>query len=348
MKLGRADLLEVLIEALRYEPSERELDAARRPPYPLPRRWRRPRERIVQALQEAVPPDGRDVETITRVRAPIEPYASAVEQFGRPGTFSFSDSVCLLTAGGVLTIADAHRVAALVDGFDARALHRQIVLLHLARDDVAAAEAEAERMGPEWAWTAHRSIGRHLARRGDTEAFFARWSTYRAVKDRNEMDRLKGELVEAVGARDGWQRAVELTKDRRLGSAYAEHAFVAPSENGDVEGLLELFGGPARGVLGEIRELKLLAAALVAAAGPAPPADHPRLGEVLDRVIALDPTADKETMRDRDGILLQLWPAYGEESTLRRARAAARAPWIKRELSALPRDVPGPDAAARG
>ncbi|MEV0367358.1 hypothetical protein [Nocardia fusca] len=44
------------------------------------------------------------------------------------------------------------------------------------------------------------------------------------------------------------------------------------------------------------------------AAGWNPQDDHPMLGSVVDRWIAVDPTVDKATMRLRDGKLFEPWP----------------------------------------
>jgi len=44
-------------------------------------------------------------------------------------------------------------------------------------------------------------------------------------------------------------------------------------------------------------------------------------------------------MRWRDGELFGLWPAFGEQATLDRVRAAVRTPQYRRELKVLARDL---------
>ncbi len=84
--------------------------------------------------------------------------------------------------------------------------------------------------------------------------------------------------------------------------------------------------------------LFLLVGAVVAASPTDPEVDHPRLPSLLDEIIALDPTSSKDTIRLRNWLLLNLWPAFGDQASLDRAYKAARGPQAKGDLSrTLPR-----------
>jgi hypothetical protein len=73
--------------------------------------------------------------------------------------------------------------------------------------------------------------------------------------------------------------------------------------------------------------------------GVAPSATTRSCGGIVDRIIAVDLATDKATMRWRDAELFALWPAYGEQATLDRVRAAARTPRYRRDLMVLARDT---------
>jgi hypothetical protein len=88
-----------------------------------------------------------------------------------------------------------------------------------------------------------------------------------------------------------------------------------------------------------VDECGLLSRAVRAAAGHNPERDHPLLPGIVDRIIAVDPTTDKTTMRWRDAELYGLWPAYGEQATLDRVRAAVRTPQYRRDLKTLARNL---------
>jgi hypothetical protein len=68
-----------------------------------------------------------------------------------------------------------------------------------------------------------------------------------------------------------------------------------------------------------------------------PARNHPYLNDLVDRIIAVDPSTDRAAMRTRDWLLFSLWPAMGEKATLDRVRKAIRTPQYKRELKLLPR-----------
>jgi hypothetical protein len=211
---------------------------------------------------------------------------------------------------------------------------RQLVRNSLAAGDLAAAARHAAAMGSN-AWVGHREIGAAHATAGDAAAFFAGWKSYNAREARNRIADLKRTLVSAVAGRQGWQAALAVTKDKRIGPDFALYAFDAEA---DVDGLLALFGGDAAGVLTQADELVVLVRAVCAATPRNPDRDHPRLAEIVDRIITVEPST-KDTMRWRDGQLFRLWPAIGEQPTLDRVRKAVRTPSIKRELKVLARDL---------
>jgi hypothetical protein len=185
------------------------------------------------------------------------------------------------------------------------------------------------------AWVGYREIGAAHAAAGDAAAFFAGWKRYNAREARNRMADLKRTLVSAVARRQGWQAALAVTSDKRIGPDFARYAFDAET---DVDGLLALFSADAAGVLTQADELVVLVRAVCAATPRNPDRDHPRLAEILDRIIAVEPST-KDTMRWRDGQLFRLWPAIGAQSTLDRVRKAVRTPSIKRELKVLAREL---------
>ncbi|WP_280249313.1 hypothetical protein [Nocardia abscessus] len=82
------------------------------------------------------------------------------------------------------------------------------------------------------------------------------------------------------------------------------------------------------------------------AVGWNPQDDHPMLGSVVDRLIAVDPVVDKATMRRRAGKLFGLWPAIGEQATLDRVRKTVLTPSYRRELTVLARNLRGTDQSA--
>lgn len=93
--------------------------------------------------------------------------------------------------------------------------------------------------------------------------------------------------------------------------------------------------------------LRVLVAALQSEVrGQGPADDHPDLGWVLERVLALG-VETKAERSERDHLVLGLWPAVGEKATLQRLRAPVSSPGIKRELGTrLPREVPRGGPAA--
>jgi hypothetical protein len=334
--IGDSSVRDAVVEGLTAEVPQAEREAARTPPYPLPAAQRASRDRLVRVLVDRLPAEGNGPLTVTRVRGTPIPYRNEVASLQRPGRFDFGDAACALLAVGALDDADVEALAELLPRYCG--FRRQQVLNRLALDALDEARAAAARVPDGLSWVAYRDIAGVLADRGDTKGFFADWKHYEARQDRAGMTELKRRLVVGVARKDGWQAALAVTRDKRVGPEFARFAFDAFLD-GDVEGLRRLFAGAAAGVLSEEDELTMLARAVRAASGHNPETDHPLLGEIVDRIIAVDPTTDKATMRWRDGQLFALWPAYGEQATLDRVRSAVRTPRYKRELTTLARDL---------
>lgn len=313
-------------------------DAARRdPPYPTPAALRDD-EAVVRAALAAAGSGSATRPTVRAVLGEVTTFAQAVRLLDH-GPFSFVTATGLLLTAGALGPDDVESLVPAVDRLRAQAWRRQLVLNRLVEDDPAAAAEAADAMDDR-AFAGYRDIGAYHAARGDAPAFFALWRRYESSREqRFRMADLKRDLVRAVGARDGWAAAVELTRDRRIGPKFAADAFAPWAASGDVEGLLAGFDAEASGVLGELDELGVLVAALVAAAPAAPETDVEGLAAVYARLRAVDPTQDKATMRRRDFLLSTLWPAIGEPATLQAVRATIRTPQLRSELKELARDV---------
>jgi hypothetical protein len=273
---------------------------------------------------------------VTRVRGSVVSYRSEVASLGRSSRFDFGDAACALLAVGALDDTDVETLAGLLPA--SCGIRRQQVLNRLALGELDVAREVAGRIADGLSWVAYRDIAGTLADEGDTAGFFADWKHYEARQDRAGMADLKQRLVVGVARKGGWQAALAVTRDKRIGPEFARFSFHTFLD-GDVEGLARLLAGEAAGVLSEEDELTTLARAVRAAAGRNPESDHPMLGGIVDRIIAVDPTTDKATMRWRDAELFGLWPAYGEQATLDRVHSAVRTPSYKRELTTLARDI---------
>jgi len=328
--------VDLVLAGLTAPSTDAEREASRRPPYPLPAALQGIRDALLRELESRLPPEGGDGPlTVTRTMAPPRDYRSTVQDLRLPH-FEVADAACALVAVGALSDADVEK---LVDDLPASCgIRRQQVFNHSLDGDITGAREAAEKMG-ESRWVGYQDIARVAADRGDADLFFAHWKDYEAGRHRQSMPELKERLVSAVARRDGWQAGLALTKDKRIGPSFGYWAFVPFLDGGDVPGLWNVLVGDAQGVLPELEELSLLTRSVVAASDPDPITDHPMLGAVVDRLIAVDPTVDKATMRWRDGLLSELWPGIGEKATLDRVRKAVRAPSLRRELTNLARDV---------
>jgi hypothetical protein len=330
------DIAEVILAGLEAPMTSEERDAWRTPPYRLPPSLVPLQQWLLTELGAHLPGDGdagaAHQDVTTRVRSsPIE-LRSLARRLWRAESFDVADTACALLAAGVLHASAAERIAGRLPPYSG--FRRQLVRNSLATGDLVSAGEHAAAMGPN-AWVGYREIGAAHAAAGDAVAFFAGWKRYNAREARNHLAELKRTLVSAVAHRQGWPAALAVTNDRRIGPEFALYAFDAEA---DVDALLALFSGDAADVLTPTDELVVLARAVRAATPRNPEHDHPRLAEILDRILAVPPST-KDTTRWRDGQLFRLWPAIGEQSTLDRVRKAVRAPSIKRELQVLARDL---------
>ncbi|GAA3453606.1 hypothetical protein [Dactylosporangium matsuzakiense] len=326
-------LVDALIQGLTAPVSEAQRAAYASPPYPTPPTLVAPRASVLGELEARLPADGDGPMTVTRVLGPVQPYRLQVRSLRRPGPFRFADAACALLAVGAVTDDGAETLRPHLP--PSCGIGRQQVLNRLAADDITGASAAADRIEGGTGWKGHRDIAAALADRGDAAGFFAGWKRCAPAKDRHGLADLKRRLVEGVARASGWEAALALTADKRLGPAFAMHAFTA--FGADVDGLRRVLAGV--GALPELDQLTLLAEAVRQAAGKDPASDHPYLPELVDRIIAVDPATDRAIVRTRDWLLFSLWPAMGEQATLERARKAIRTPQYKRELHRLPRDV---------
>lgn len=337
--MWKRPVLDIVLKASPYAWSDAERDAASRPPYPLPRLVERTRARILAELDPRVPAVPEETWVTVRIAASRQPFAAAVAGLHRRDGFRLADAMCVLLAGGVLSLADVDRFASVAGVPSWSGLPRQVVHHHLAARCLDDADAAAAAMGDN-AWRGYRDIALVLAERGDTDGVLGRWREVRPVKDRRSADRIRGALVRAVAERDGWRAALELTADARVGARFRPGAFGQFARAGRVGQLQELFAGEAAGILDEHAELSLLTHAIRVDSEPFVLEDHPALAGVLDRIVAIDPTVDKATMRVRDNLLFTCWYGTGDEATLRRIRSSLRTPFLRHELSMLYRDLP--------
>lgn len=218
----------------------------------------------------------------------------------------------------------------------------------LAEGEQASAVALAERceaIGQTRPYAGWRRIAEFHARRAEADAVLELWPRLGATSDQQEIDRMRGELIEATSRLRGWPAAVELAGHLRMGSKRELpariHTALAPiAEQGDPVAMQELLERePTLAPLEERHRLHLVILSMRAAAPGAPEQDHPLLAPILERVLAMDPADSKEASRIRDWLLVECWPLIGSGETLARARAAARAPAMRRELTRLRRAV---------
>lgn len=238
-------------------------------------------------------------------------------------------------------------IARVPDGLTRECLRAHLVHVLVETGEVARAEQACEAIEPlhgvDRRYLGYRIVARWFAQRGDAAGFFARWRRLAAGKERYQIDALKRTLVASVARFSGWQAAIELVADKRLGPAYRACAFQPLAEAGELEQLLALFSsGAGQNVLSEVDELGVLTrAAHCTVTENHSAVARDSLTQILNRVIALDP-AEKPVMRARDQMLLSLWPAYPDAQTLALARKSARTPSIRSELTVLYSDMTRP------
>ena len=332
-------LPQVLTDALRYRYADEEREAGRRPPYPIAVALRPHRDRIMKELRSRVTIDGDTPWVVTRILVhQIRLDPGHVEQIGRD-FFEFGDAACALVACAALSLDEAREITDSMPTYDGRGLRRQIAMTLRDRDRLDEARTEADSIGA-YSWSAHRDIAWKLAVEGDHEAFFKHWADYAAGKERHTMAQLKSTLVWGVAEKHGWKAAVDFAlAEKRLGTGFRGVGISQAAETMSPEQVIEFFAHEAREVVTEQGELSLLVAALLRSAPRDPTIEHPLLGQIIDRIIAIDPLIDKATMRSRDLLLARLWPVMADVETLKRVRKGIRTPSLKRELTRLPRDV---------
>ena len=322
-----------------------------RPPYPLPDRVL-PQQAVVVAELTRLVESGFDGSCLTdpRMIRPCEwrSLAQGVLALGRH--WSALQALILIAAAGDVSPTELEATVPAVDSaFNRNLLRGQLIHMLLDVGDVSEAERVCESLEPQevdgsdWRFYGHRYVARWFAERGDVPEFLARWKLLNAGAERFEMAMLKGFLVSSASHRHGWRAGLAVTADRRIGPRFHQEAFQALAKDGAVAELMEAFSAPdVRDLVTEVDQLTLLAKALHVTARRTGFANREPFSEILDRILALD-TSDKATMRARDDMLVDLWPAYPDQAALTLARKAARAPRNKRELVELYPDVVRPD-----
>lgn len=260
------------------------------------------------------------------------------------------DTACLLLAGGLISVATIRQA---IDTCPHRLLpaflQRALVYRLLADGDLPAAReaADSPHFGDEQ-WVGWRAIGEHHALQADAAGFLSLWSRYGARHERDWMDGMRIDLVEAVSRARGWREALALSRHKHVGNPKAHvHglAFIALrplAQHTPVQDLDHLLATAPElatlETLDTLARLQLLVDALHASTPRAPDRDPPALDGVLARLIAVDPSVSKQQSQRRDWLLTACWPLIGDAATLKRVRAAIRAPVYRRGLSALARD----------
>lgn len=260
---------------------------------------------------------------------------------------SLSDLGCLMLAGGLLEVADLERACEHVTQSTAECFGRAIVHRLLVDGDLEAAQRAASPARFERApYVGWRAIGWHLARQGDADAFLAHWSEYETRTEKTWIDETRRTLIEQISRVRGWRAGLEAAHRRKLSTAGTRPQLIlcalAPlAETVREPKLVALFASaPELATVDELERLDLRVRSVIAhAEDRADHTDHPALRPLLDEVIAVDHTISRTVMRLREGMLLRLWPAIGEERTLAEVRAAVRAPVSKRELKVLADDI---------
>ncbi|MDP9916910.1 hypothetical protein J2W24_002559 [Variovorax boronicumulans] len=345
---------DLAVAAIGYSPSDEESQAAAHPPYPMPTALvpfqDAARTALRTRLTQGPDPDPfcsrRLYESALRFSACVPTVISEHTDF------NVGDAVCMLLAGGLIPVATAQR-AIEVSASDLAPcfLQRAIVYRLLADGNLpGATQAAASPHFGDAQWVGWRAIGEHHAAHADARAFLTLWPNYASRHERHWMDTLRRQLVKAVSRRHGWRDALALTRDKRIGTKGHVHgmAFIALQPLAKETAVRELdhllatapeLAEPDTS-LDALARLQLLVDAMRASTPHAPADDPPALDAVLARIIAVDATVSKEQSRRRDWLLMDCWPLIGDAATLKRVRAAIRAPSNKRELAKLAKDIP--------
>lgn len=346
------DLDPLLLQAVQFSPSDEEENASACPPYPTPAALRPFQAAAQAALHKRLAQQDADPLCSTRLYESAERFSESAPRVLRAThAFNVSDVVCLLIAGALISVDTAQRaIAACTLRLAPRFMQRALVYRLLADADVAgAARAADSPVFGEEAWVGWRAIGDHHAAQADAPAFLALWPRYGARFQRSGIDDMRRQLVEAVSRVHGWRDALALTRHKHIGNGAHVHgmAYVALrplAEHTPVEELDALLHSAPElatcDALDELGRLNLLVDALRASTPRRPGQDPPMLNDVLGRIIAIDPRATKLQGQRRDWLLMDCWSLIGDPATLKRVRAAIRAPMYRRELSVLAKDTP--------
>lgn len=332
--------VEMCLAAVNTEYTADEVERLNRPPYPLPDRLLPHRDvaraEIVRLLREGVT-DGTCVLTLHDSYA--EEWSALADRFLDErlqfhGSKLFSGALMLMFSAGAMAADEFEAVIAGVpDAIVRNQLRNQLIHVLLGQGEVLRAEQVSGTLEDGWEFFGHRRVALWCAQNADAAGFFSRWPRLAAAKERQHLQTLKTVLVHSVARRHGWRAALDVVADKRIGPKLRSSAFQALAESGEAAQLLAVFSSPdGHDLLTEVEQLEVLAAALAAKATTTGLATREPFTEVLDRIVALDPS-DRSVMQARDAMLLRLWPAYPDADALALARKSARTPRIKRELA---------------
>lgn len=307
---------------------------------------------IMEGLRPAVLAAPEDTVVVLRGLSPVTWVHLQRYRFteGVVRQHELHDLACLGYAVGLLGEADVDAILALLPPLQQGGLLRQRIYFQVRSGRVDEAHETADLL--QEPLRGHRDVGLHLARAGDHERFFQDWPRLEPRRATKELVELREELVQAVARRDGWRTALDLVDShRRLGERYVFAALSAAPITAYDE-LEQQLKGDLGNRLDETQRVRLLVDQLLREVtrvdyqDPAdpeslPPNEDPRVAPLAERIGEL--TGDRQVVRVRDWQLVRLWPILDNPDTLRRVRALCRTPNLRRELSGLPRDVPGPD-----
>ena len=316
----------VLIEAVAYEWTPDEVDASRKPPYSNPAPIHSHVEAILAEIDAHLPAEGDGQLVVLRALSAAQSYSSAARGVAR-GRIVLLDAACLLLSARAISIAEAQAICEHQEPRAAAGLRRQIVVSHLDDGDVESAIAATVACG-ENAYGAMRDIGRWYSRRGDSEGYLRLASKYGGGKDRAGLDEMRAALVRQVSLDQGWEAALALTEDKRIGTAQRINALLPLAKEGRFDELVALFAARPE-LLDQFDQLRVIGSAILAFRGDS---QHPALASHIERVAAIDPSVDKKTMRLRDRLLFMLLPGIRTEESFSRLHAAVRTPLLKRDV----------------
>ena len=255
---------------------------------------------------------------------------------------SLPEMVALLVQLGLFSLKTARELAdQRGSGFDAILVQRAIIARLARNGDLDAAEAAAQHpcFGDEQ-WRGWRVLAWHHASSGDLAGFRRLASKLNARTVKVEIERMRATLIDEVTGREGLEAGVAAASTLKQPPTLAVDAL---AKLGQPRRLAEAIAGiPELAALPEDTWNWPMVRALQAEVGRGRlEQDHPDLGWILDRVLAIDPARSRGDQQARDGMLLGLWPAIGEPGTLARVRKEIRAPRTRKEFGAtLARDIP--------